>query len=690
MSPDKDSISLDELFAAVGVSSSSSSDDASASRRKAEKETTEEDLLGALGISPVRTVPKEAPEPVSVDAAGIDKQDRREEQKNRARQWREELKQAEAQDAEAAPVAFPLPASPVQASITSLPDASGAIRPFASEQGMGRIGTLEPGSGAAPQASQQAAAMPGQAPQSAQMAPAGAMPQQEAQQAGRQMPASQPGASQRPFHPWQPQPGASGQMQPVPAPVTQMPVVQQAPQQASQQIQQQAPQPASQPGANQPPYGQPVAFPAHPQQPSSQLQPLQPLQGTDSAQANEVQQAAPGQMLQPHSFPGMGEVGSLRPIEQQLAHDAAHDQPQGAQDQPPSAQAAAPAFQAAPASTWSSPQSSFQPPQQTSPSVFAPAGEEGAPAERSLAQGVASEQAETVAFGSAQESFAAAAPIASGVMGAASEDLGASAAETGSMPATAQLPVPEGVPTASAEHPSAPFAPEPQAPAPSVQPAITGGLFAQPEPAPLLPAVAPQPVRNEALDDLEKEARSSKAAHIVGGILIAIALICVVVAVCLLTGVVDLSAFNPSKTPVSTQETTQLSGQAAPSATSSGSSSADDPAMTTQSGSKSGEVVYSYVVRGVDGGTHEAIETATFGDDGKLVSSVLEIQSDSQEDSEKLLEQLKQEFGESLTEGTASEDKLICTVVLPRDDLDRDSYTELLSTNAPEFKILSS
>lgn len=176
-----------------------------------------------------------------------------------------------------------------------------------------------------------------------------------------------------------------------------------------------------------------------------------------------------------------------------------------------------------------------------------------------------------------------------------------------------------------------------------------------------------------------------------GAILILIATVCVAFAICLLTGVIDLSAINSNPAAQSSSSSdSQLSSQASPSATgSSDGGTTDQPAMTSQSGSKSGQVVYSYVVRGVDGGTHEAMETATFNEDGKLTSSTLEIKAESQMDAEKLLDQLKQEFGESLTEGEATENGVTCTVVLPRDDLDRDSYTELLSTNAPEFKIIS-
>lgn len=228
--------------------------------------------------------------------------------------------------------------------------------------------------------------------------------------------------------------------------------------------------------------------------------------------------------------------------------------------------------------------------------------------------------------------------------------------------------------------------------APFQQPSFT----ASPPAAPIAP-VAPshvepaiQPPTGDALEDLERGQASSRVAQVVGAILIFIAAVCVVFAICLLTGVIDLSAVNSNPAAQSSTAESQLSSQASPSATgSNGGGATGQPAMTSQSGSKSGQVVYSYVVRGVDGGTHEAVETATFGEDGKLISSALDIKAESQVDAEKLLDQLKQEFGESLTEGEATESGVTCTVVLPRDDLDRDSYTELLSTNAPEFKIIS-
>ncbi len=197
--------------------------------------------------------------------------------------------------------------------------------------------------------------------------------------------------------------------------------------------------------------------------------------------------------------------------------------------------------------------------------------------------------------------------------------------------------------------------------------------------APLPPV--PQPLVQQTFQEtLDNEERASKATHIIGAALIVMAVACAIVAVCLIIGVFDLTGSNGSTHAPS--QSSQVSGQASPSATtSSGAESAE--------ASRLSEVVYSYVVRGVDGGTHEAVETATFGEDGRLVSSRLEISADSQEDADGLLEQLKQDYGDSFIDGMASPEKVECNVSAPRDDLDKDTYTELLSTNASEFKILS-
>ncbi len=231
------------------------------------------------------------------------------------------------------------------------------------------------------------------------------------------------------------------------------------------------------------------------------------------------------------------------------------------------------------------------------------------------------------------------------------------------LPENASIPVP---PEAGGQQPSMPYG---FAPAPP-------GAYQQPAYAPPMMASPVQPAAPGALD---KEERSSKTTHIIGAALIVMAVACAIVAICLITGTFDLTGSRGSS-----HEASQVSGQA-PSSAPAGAQDAEgsaDAAPTTQK-------VFSYVVRGVDGGTHEAIETATFGQDGKLISSVLRISVDSQEDGNSLLDQLRQDYGSNFVDGNATAEQVECTVSSPRDDLDEATYTELLSTNASEFKVVS-
>lgn len=629
-SPDDGLISLDDLFAAVGVSASAGDASAApATKAQDSKDTTEQDLLTALGISQTAALEKRTAAAASVDGLAPEESQQGGSQADRARQWRQELQAAGGQPA-AAPVTA---AQPAQASVSALPSlSSGSIQPFGAAAQPARIGVLE--GSAQPQAQQQPQPVQG-------MGQPGA---------GAGVLLGQGGV---PF-PQQ----AQGQQQ---VPVAQG--VQQAPRSALQQAQQMPLQPL-QPvdaatGSIQPMQQSPLPHQALQQQ-SLENAPLQPLErasaassvpGADQAASQQgMQQPIPGSAPQQRAQPFQPAV--VAPWQQQMAQQVSAAHAAAAVDSASAdaqAQVAPPVQAVSQTSAQTQPQPSAQPlPEQ--PATLA-------------AQGEDADALQAAQFAQASE-MPAPSPAA---MASVPEG-----AQTQQMPQAVAGPAAETVFQQPSFAPPTPVAPSMPAAPPYVEPVI-------------------QPPTGEALEDLERGQASSRVAQIVGAILILIATVCVAFAICLLTGVIDLSAINSNPAAQSSSSSdSQLSSQASPSATgSSDGGTTDQPAMTSQSGSKSGQVVYSYVVRGVDGGTHEAMETATFNEDGKLTSSTLEIKAESQMDAEKLLDQLKQEFGESLTEGEATENGVTCTVVLPRDDLDRDSYTELLSTNAPEFKIIS-
>ncbi len=180
-----------------------------------------------------------------------------------------------------------------------------------------------------------------------------------------------------------------------------------------------------------------------------------------------------------------------------------------------------------------------------------------------------------------------------------------------------------------------------------------------------------QPVQKEPDVDAETK-KETKKSNIIGIILIAIALVCAVFAILLLLGLVDFSSNRPARGQANTAAVTENVQQ-----------------NTADTQDKSSQAVYSYVIRGSEGTTHEAIETATFGNDGMLSASTLEINVNGQEESDAMLEELKNQFGESIKESSAEPDKVTVVMDVARDDLDKDAYTELLSANMADFKVIS-
>ncbi len=438
-------------------------------------------------------------------------------------------------------------------------------------------------------------------------------------------PYAQPWPPRQPYQPQQPHPFPPGRM-PHPAPTQQ-------------------PYPSSQPQAQ----GQPLPWgQGAPTQPlPERLQQSQPVQGRWPSAAEmpsgRIASLEQGRKLPEQAVPGG--ISALEPVEVAVPEN---------QSVPESQDLAADLLQPAAASSWESGIASqdmarpFVAPAQPAVAVVAETPVQAPDADASEGSAVPQEAPDASPAPAESEPPAPSEPLV---------------VEAVILPENAGAPL---APSGGGLQPPMPFG---YAPPPPV---------AYQHPAYPPPLVVP-PAQTVASGALDKEERSSKTTHIIGAALIVMAVACAIVAVCLITGTFDLTGSKGSNHAPS-----QVAGQTTPGAPSGGEGSggAADAGRTT-------EKVFSYVVRGMDGGTHETVETATFGQDGKLVSSVLRISVDSQEDADSLLEQLKQDYGSYFVDGTATAEQVECTVSSPRDDLDEATYTELLSTNVSEFKVVS-
>ncbi len=165
----------------------------------------------------------------------------------------------------------------------------------------------------------------------------------------------------------------------------------------------------------------------------------------------------------------------------------------------------------------------------------------------------------------------------------------------------------------------------------------------------------------------EEKAKRGTKSRIVGITLIVVAVLCGIFAIVLVSGLLDFE------------------GTGAPEGDN-GSNDAPPAAVYEVTGADT--ATYSYVVRGPDGSTHEAVEEAVFDEDGILIESTITVNVDNQETADTLLEQLREEFGDSVMDYKASDSKVIVVLDIERNDLTKDIYTELLSANMAEFKVL--
>lgn len=162
--------------------------------------------------------------------------------------------------------------------------------------------------------------------------------------------------------------------------------------------------------------------------------------------------------------------------------------------------------------------------------------------------------------------------------------------------------------------------------------------------------------------------------------LIVVAVLCALVAVALLTGIIDLKEFGIGGTKTETTAST------------SSSTPQPGPLQSIDEGADEGSdaAVYSYIVRSTDGTTHRATETARFNEDGKLSQSVIEIEVANEEEAQRLVDQLSSDFEGSVLDSSATADKASVTLGISRDDLTKEAYTELLSTTMMDFKVIAS
>lgn len=187
--------------------------------------------------------------------------------------------------------------------------------------------------------------------------------------------------------------------------------------------------------------------------------------------------------------------------------------------------------------------------------------------------------------------------------------------------------------------------------------------------APLAAEISSRAKKNQVVIQQEEvysePVSGGKLGNVIGVILILIAIVCIVLTVLLFTGTI-------------TRDTFVVNG-----ASSNKEMPSDEDVSNVES---SNQAMYSYVVRGVNGETHEAVEVATFGEDGKLTKSSIEISVPNQDVADALLEQLKSEFAEKVESSSATPDKVTIVVLVPESGLDKNGYTELLASTMTGFK----
>lgn len=379
--------------------------------------------------------------------------------------------------------------------------------------------------------------------------------------------------------------------------------------------------------------GQPAAAAAPQEAQARQASSEQPTQAAAStAQASQEAQAQPA--AQP------AEMAQQRPEQAQVRSDQAPSQPQDAQ-QPAVAHAEAQEAQQAP------------------------------------------EASKPTAVSSLQESQATQKIMPLGASQRLREDIPASSTEVdgaqAAVASTLERAEEKGSSEAADEMPHAAMPPKPSL----IKPLSTSSS-SSPADSGYMPVVAPAqerpfaPIQGGKEINIDQPSSSSKG-NIVGIILIIIAIVCAVLTVLLFTGTINYSTFSGAlqQQPHSSQATSSSSSSSSSHASSASSTGATD-------------AVYKYVVRGTDGGTYEATETAHFGETGLLEESTIDIEVADPEVANELMEQLTEEFGSSVQSATTNDKGVNIVVKVDRDDLDLNSYTELLSNSMAEFEVVDS
>lgn len=286
------------------------------------------------------------------------------------------------------------------------------------------------------------------------------------------------------------------------------------------------------------------------------------------------------------------------------------------------------------------------------------------------------------------QGYTASQPVAEALQQQPSFEEGSPGEAYGSMPG-AQVQAAQSVPIAPSS-----ASPSMQMP-PAMQPAQLPNAQTTPQPGvPYAPQqdasqgflTQPSYAARQQIENIKQDQKRSKPTIVLGVILIVLAVVCAVFAIGILSGLFNLhpqasapanGGGNSQSSPLASisnpnnEEAAQQDADAESSA---------DPALTAQ---------YSYVIRGLDGTAHEAIETAEFNAAGILEQSTIQIEVSNQETADVLLEQLKDEFGDSIKDSQANENSIVIVLDINRDDLTKEAYSELLAANMVEFRQIS-
>lgn len=101
-----------------------------------------------------------------------------------------------------------------------------------------------------------------------------------------------------------------------------------------------------------------------------------------------------------------------------------------------------------------------------------------------------------------------------------------------------------------------------------------------------------------------------------------------------------------------------------------------------------GTVEYRYKVKGAGDGAGKAVERATFGDDGFLVRSEIEVEFPDADQAVSFLEEARAAFGDALVEGSVEDSTAVFAVDAQGEPVDRPTYTQLLRRDTVDCEVV--